>query len=80
MHRYFFDINDGARRTRDREGVELPTEEAAQKIAMRELTDIIRDEIPDGNREIFMVTVRNSAGIPIFFASAVLLGEAMPND
>ena len=80
MERYYFDINDGARRTRDSEGLELPTAAAARALAMRELTDIMRDELPDGDREVFMVTVRNAKGIPIYFATAVMLGEMLMDD
>ena len=55
MPRYFFDIHDGDHFTPDHEGVELESIEAAKDEAKKALPDIVKDEMPDGDRRDFVV-------------------------
>lgn len=61
----------------DAEGVELSSVEVARQEAVRELAQIIRDEMPDGQRESYVVTVRDKAGKPIYVATAMMLAEPL---
>jgi hypothetical protein len=58
MPRFFFDIHDGKDFTPDRQGLDLDDLEAAKDEAKKALPDIVRDEMPDGDRRDFTVDVR----------------------
>ena len=58
---YFFDTHDGARFTRDDEGIELKDLEAAKAEAKKALPDIVKDEMSDGDRRAFVVIVKDEA-------------------
>lgn len=58
MPRFFFDIHDGEKFTPDRVGLELEGLEAAKKA----LPDIVKEEMPDGDRRDFTVDVKDVAG------------------
>ena len=80
MHKvplYYFDVNDGREGSVDTSGLDCANLEAARKMAVRELAQIIRDEMPDGERESYVVTVRDAEGIPVYFAAATMLGEML---
>jgi hypothetical protein len=51
MPRFFFDIHDGEKFTPDRQGLDLDSLEAAKKT----LPEIVKDEMPDGDRRDFTV-------------------------
>ena len=72
---FFFDVNDGRERMFDDEGAEFQDLEQARKAAVRELAQIMRDEMPDGARQTYVVTVRDDDGIPVYIATATMLGE-----
>ena len=57
MPRFFFDIHDGEKFTPDRVGLELEGLEAAKKA----LPDIVKEEMPNGDRRDFTVDVKNVA-------------------
>jgi hypothetical protein len=59
MPRYFFDFSDDGRVVRDEEGTELPDLDAARDEALKTLAGIARDELPDGNRREFALTIRD---------------------
>lgn len=61
MPRYFFDVLDGDRHTRDDEGLVLVDRESARREAIASLIDIARDELPDGDRRSFVVRVREGS-------------------
>ncbi len=63
--RFYFDINDGKRRMTDALGQEMPSLDNSRKMAVRELAHLIRDDMPDGHRESYVVTVRDAGGIPV---------------
>ncbi len=75
MTRYFFDIDDGERATRDSEGQEFDSREKVRAAAVSALPDIARDELPDGDRREFKVSVRDEAGLYVFRATLALRAE-----
>jgi hypothetical protein len=77
MPHYFFDINDGHMRTVDPDGQQLPDFEAARKLAVQELAHLIRDDMPDGERESYVVAVRDETGRPVYVATASMIGEML---
>ena len=62
MPRYFFDTYDGDHFTPDYAGVELEDLEAAKAEAKKALPDIVRGEMPDGDRRDFVVVVKDEVG------------------
>ena len=73
--RYFFDIDDGDRRTLDDQGFDLPGLRETRDEAIRVLPDIARDVLPNGDHRSFIVTVREEGGLPIFKATLSLVAE-----
>jgi hypothetical protein len=76
MPRFFFDIHDGETFTPDREGLELEGLEAAKEEAKKTLSDIVRDEMPDGDRRDFTVDVKNAAGRIVWRVTLSLVVES----
>jgi hypothetical protein len=72
MPRYFFDIDDGERSSRDSVGTELADREAVRREATGILPDVAREELPDGNERIFACSVRDESGKVIFVAKLTL--------
>lgn len=62
MPRFFFDIHDGENFTPDRQGLDLADLEAAKAEAKKALPDILKDEMPAGDRRDFTVDVKDVAG------------------
>jgi hypothetical protein len=60
MPRFFFDIHDGEKFTPDREELDLDDLEAAKEEAKKTLPEIVKDELPDGDRRDFTIDVRRS--------------------
>ncbi len=61
MPRYFFDVIDGDRQTRDDEGLVLVDRESARREAIASLIDLARDELPDGDHRSFRIRVREGS-------------------
>ena len=80
MPRFYFDINDGRTRTMDNEGHDLESFESARKLAVQELALIIRDDMPDGERESYVVVLRDAQGVPVYVATATMIGEKLLED
>lgn len=72
MTRYFFDIDDGHRRTVDREGHDLASRAAVRQEAIGVLPGVAADLMPDGDHTTVRVQVRDEAGRPVFHASLTL--------
>lgn len=72
MTRYYFDIDDGHRRTEDRDGHELASRELVRQEAIGVLPVIAADTLPDGDHVTIRVQVRDEAGRPVFHASLTL--------
>ena len=59
MPRYFFDVTDSGETSRDSDGVEFPSLEAARQEALKTLGEIAKDELPDGDRREFSIRIRD---------------------
>ena len=66
--RYFFDIDDGVRHTRDEEGYEYSGLQEAHDAAIRTLPDIIRDVVCGDRQRVLAATasVRDVSGQVLF--------------
>ena len=76
MPRFFFDIHDGEDFTPDRVGLDLDSLEAAKDEAKKTLSDIVKDEMPDGDRRDFTVDVKNAAGQIVWRITLSLVVES----
>lgn len=73
---YFFDIHDGLTFSRDRVGTACDGPAEVRSEAMRALPAIARDEIPgDGDRQAFMVLVRDEDGTTVYTATLTFAGS-----
>lgn len=75
MPRFYFDTDDGVEKQVDDVGIDLPTLETARRHAVSILPDIAREELPDGDRRVFVSKLRNEDGHTIFIATLSLIGE-----
>ena len=76
MPRFFFDIHDGKAFTPDRVGLDLDGLEAAKDEAKKPLPDIVKDEMPDGDRRDFTVYVKDVAGQIVWRITLSLVVES----
>jgi hypothetical protein len=76
MPRFFFDIHDGEDFTPDRQGLELEGLEAAKAEAKKTLSEIVKEEMPDGNRRDFTIDVKNAAGQIVWRVTLSLVVES----
>jgi hypothetical protein len=76
MPRFFFDIHDGEAFTPDRQGLDLDGLEAAKDEAKKTLPDIVKDEMPDGDRRDFTVDVKDAAGQIVWRVTLSLVVES----
>ena len=76
MPRFFFDIHDGEAFTPNREGLELEDLEAAKAEAKKTLPEIVKDEMPDGDRRDFTVDVKDMAGQIVWRVTLSLVVES----
>lgn len=67
MPHYFFETAEGDRIHRDQESLELPDNQAAQKLALGCLSDLIHDNIDVVGCEL-SIRVRDADGRPFFEA------------
>jgi hypothetical protein len=76
MPRFFFDIHDGEDFTPDRVGLDLDDLEAAKEEAKKTLPEIVKDEMPDGDRRDFTVDVKDVAGQVVWRVTLSLVVES----
>jgi hypothetical protein len=76
MPRFFFDIHDGKAFMPDREGLDLEDLEAAKAEAKKTLPEIVKDEMPDGDRRDFTVDVKDAAGQLVWRVTLSLVVES----
>ena len=76
MPRFFFDIHDGEDFTPDRDGLDLDDLEAAKAEAKRTLPEIVKDQMPDGDRRDFTVDVKDAAGQIVWRVTLSLVVES----
>lgn len=69
MPRFFFDTYDGRVFVGDNEGQELESLGVARAVAQKVVVDMAQDELPDGNRRDFMVSVKDEDGIEVLKVS-----------
>jgi hypothetical protein len=60
--RFYFDVREGDRPTRDDNGLELDNLDAAERAAAEGAAEIGRDYLPKGNARDVTVEVRNERG------------------
>jgi hypothetical protein len=78
--RFYFDLDDGFRRTIDDEGIEAATLEEAKKKAVQALPGIARDVLPsDVDRHVIEANVRDESGAVRVRATLTLMVEASPD-
>ena len=75
MPRYFFDVDDGDGRTRDIYGLDLDDLAEVRKKAISILPDVAREELPDGDRRVFVCQARDESGTVVFMATLSLVAE-----
>lgn len=75
MPRFYFDIDDGEHRHSDPEGIELEGAKEARNTAVSVLPDVAREELPDGDRRVFVCKVRDESGMIVFIATLSLVAE-----
>jgi hypothetical protein len=68
MPRYYFDIDDGERVTRDDEGHDYGDRDGMKAAAITVLPEIASDVLPDGDQRTFSVQVRDSGQNNVFLA------------
>ena len=77
MPLFYFQVNDVQRQKKDSVEMNCANLKEACDVAVRELTQILRDDLPDGQCETYLVTVRNASGVPVYVAMATMLGEVL---
>jgi hypothetical protein len=65
MPRYFFDLDDGAGASRDREGTELPDLEAAKAEAAETAAAIGKERFPQTDEGSVRIEIRNGTDRPL---------------
>jgi hypothetical protein len=76
MPRFFFDIHDGKAFMPDCEGLDLDDLEAAKGEAKKTLPEIVKDEMPNGDRRDFTVDVKDVAGQIVWRVTLSLVVES----
>ena len=78
MPRFYFDISDGPEIGRDEEGLEFPNLAKARSAALATLGEIARDELPDGDRRDFKISIRDEGGQVRLMATLALRVDNTP--
>ena len=78
MPRYWFDIVDAGNLTRDQYGVDLADDDEARDQAIGLLQEMMRSELPAGDRHEFVVKARNERSEIVYEASLALDGRWWP--
>ena len=74
MPKFFFDFRDGARRTRDAEGLELANAESAKREAMVAVAQVLQLEESDDDRRVVECRVRDSRDNEVYRVSLAFNG------
>jgi hypothetical protein len=75
MPRYFFDLRDNDKDARDDVGLTFENLKEARDAAIKLLPDVAHEELPDGDRHVFAVRVRDETGRYLFFATLSLIAQ-----
>ena len=74
MSKLYFDFEDGNRRFRDEDGIELPDIEAGRTEVLRTLAEIVKDALPKSDQQGFYASVRNASGDIVYSAKVTISG------
>ena len=77
MRRFYFDIHDGHRTSRDDEGVHFPSLEAGRAALMIALGEVTKDVMPGGLNNAIVGEIRDQTGRPIVRATLSLRVESL---
>lgn len=72
MH-YYFDTDNDDRVSHDERGQDHPDPESMRDAAISVLPDLARDDLPNGDRRVFTVKVRDESGHYVFQATLSLI-------
>ena len=75
MPRYFFDIDDGLRRSVDENGLELTGPWEARELVVSAIPDIVQDIHLDEDRRDIVSCVKDEHGNLVYTAKLSLVGE-----
>jgi hypothetical protein len=75
MPRYFFDTYDGRQFVGDDVGLELESLGAAKAAAQKSVVEMAQDELPDGDRREFVVSVKDEDGVEVLKVSMAMAVE-----
>jgi hypothetical protein len=75
MPRFFSDLDDGKTKYIDVIGSELPDIKMVSRDAIRFLASVFTDALLETNDNIFVVSVRNDAGLTIFTSTLTLQSD-----
>jgi hypothetical protein len=78
MPHYYFDTGDGEVFVSDPDGMELENIGQARDEAMKALSDMARDRVPDGDRRDFVVVVKDETRQPVLRLTLALTVERLP--
>lgn len=77
MPRFYIDLHDGSQPVRDEVGFDLPDLPAARAKVTRIMSAIVRDMLPDVERQDYVACVRDTVGKVVFRARLSLAAEAV---
>jgi hypothetical protein len=69
LRRFYFDVLDGDSSTRDDQGLEFESLDAAEYAAAQAAAEIGRDRLPKGDAREISITVRDEHGKPVLSVS-----------
>ena len=75
MPRYFSDLDNGKTKYIDIVGTELSDIRMVSREAIRLLAPVFTDALPETSDNIFVVSVRNDAGLTIFTTTLMLQSD-----
>lgn len=75
MPLYYMQVDDDETRFRNDEGIELDGPSQARIAALEALPDMVREQVPDGDRRIFTVNVRDEDDQVIYSAVMTFVGQ-----
>lgn len=75
MPRYFSDLDNGKTKYVDVVGTELSDMKLVSREAVRFLASVFTDALPETSDNIFVVSVRNEAGLTIFTITLMLQSD-----
>jgi hypothetical protein len=72
MPKYFIDVAEGTHFIEDEVGTILPDRESGRQVALQSLGDMIKEDLPTGENQTFIATVRDEQGEESYCAKITL--------